>query len=117
MGDERTVCIVDAGSSTFDCSILKIEDGIFEVVATSGELLGGSDFEGERAQTQHCNKLGELRASHHDTMILLSDVFVANMIGHVKLCSRFVYVNRRGVSKMWVYVMCLCTSGVGWLDE
>ena len=45
MGDERTVCIVDAGSSTFDCSILKIEDGIFEVVATSGELLGGSDFD------------------------------------------------------------------------
>lgn len=44
-GDEKTVCIVDLGSSTADCSILKIEDGIFEVVATSGELLGGSDFD------------------------------------------------------------------------
>jgi molecular chaperone HscA len=45
--DERkTVAVYDLGGGTFDISILKIEDGIFEVLSTNGDThLGGDDFD------------------------------------------------------------------------
>jgi heat shock protein 1/8 len=43
---ERNVLIFDLGGGTFDVSILTIEEGIFEVKATSGHThLGGEDFD------------------------------------------------------------------------
>ncbi|XP_069771868.1 heat shock-related 70 kDa protein 2-like isoform X2 [Narcine bancroftii] len=43
---EHNVLIFDLGGGTFDVSILTIEDGIFEVKATSGDThLGGEDFD------------------------------------------------------------------------
>jgi len=43
---EKTVLIFDLGGGTFDVSILSIEDGIFEVKATAGNVhLGGEDFD------------------------------------------------------------------------
>ena len=43
---ERKVVIFDLGGGTFDVSLLKVEDGIFEVCATSGDThLGGQDFD------------------------------------------------------------------------
>ncbi|PKU86288.1 heat shock cognate 70 kDa protein [Dendrobium catenatum] len=43
---EKNVLIFDLGGGTFDVSILTIEDGIFEVKATSGNThLGGEDFD------------------------------------------------------------------------
>ena len=43
---EKHVLIYDLGGGTFDVSILTIEDGIFEVKATSGDThLGGEDFD------------------------------------------------------------------------
>lgn len=43
---ERRVVIFDLGGGTFDVSLLKVEDGIFEVCATSGDThLGGQDFD------------------------------------------------------------------------
>merc|ERR1712241_666209 len=43
---EANVLIYDLGGGTFDVSILTIEDGIFEVKATSGDThLGGEDFD------------------------------------------------------------------------
>jgi L1 cell adhesion molecule like protein len=43
---ERNVLIFDLGGGTFDVSVLTIEDGIFEVKATSGDThLGGEDFD------------------------------------------------------------------------
>ena len=46
VGKERNVLIFDLGGGTFDVSILTIEDGIFEVKATSGDThLGGEDFD------------------------------------------------------------------------
>ena len=42
----RTVAIYDLGGGTFDISILRIGDGVFEVKATSGDtFLGGEDFD------------------------------------------------------------------------
>lgn len=44
--DKKTVAIYDLGGGTFDISILKIQDGIFEVLATNGDTyLGGDDFD------------------------------------------------------------------------
>eukprot|EP00818_Percolomonas_sp_WS_P007562 CAMPEP_0117436638 /NCGR_PEP_ID=MMETSP0759-20121206/1110_1 /TAXON_ID=63605 /ORGANISM="Percolomonas cosmopolitus, Strain WS" /LENGTH=657 /DNA_ID=CAMNT_0005228243 /DNA_START=797 /DNA_END=2770 /DNA_ORIENTATION=- len=44
--DERNVLIFDLGGGTFDVSILAIEEGVFEVLATAGDThLGGEDFD------------------------------------------------------------------------
>jgi molecular chaperone DnaK (HSP70) len=43
---ECNVLIFDLGGGTFDVSLLTIEEGIFEVIATSGDThLGGEDFD------------------------------------------------------------------------
>lgn len=43
---EKNVLIFDKGGGTFDCTILSIEDGIFEVKATGGDShLGGEDID------------------------------------------------------------------------
>lgn len=43
---ERNVLIFDFGGGTFDVSILTIDEGVFEVKATSGDThLGGEDFD------------------------------------------------------------------------
>lgn len=48
----KTVAVYDLGGGTFDISILKIEHGIFEVLATNGDtFLGGDDI--DRAIQQH----------------------------------------------------------------
>jgi heat shock 70kDa protein 1/2/6/8 len=44
--EEQTVLIFDLGGGTFDVSLLTIDDGIFEVMATAGNThLGGEDFD------------------------------------------------------------------------
>lgn len=43
---EKNVLIFDCGGGTHDCTLLSIEDGIFEVKATAGDShLGGEDFD------------------------------------------------------------------------
>merc|ERR1712190_295317 len=43
---ERNVLIFDLGGGTFDVSLLTIDDGVFEVMATAGDThLGGEDFD------------------------------------------------------------------------
>jgi len=38
--------VFDLGGGTFDVSILEVGDGVFEVLATSGDThLGGDDFD------------------------------------------------------------------------
>ncbi|MEM9259289.1 MAG: Hsp70 family protein, partial [Bacteroidota bacterium] len=42
----RTIAVYDLGGGTFDVSILRIEQGIFEVLSTNGDtFLGGDDFD------------------------------------------------------------------------
>jgi heat shock protein 1/8 len=56
-----TVMIFDLGGGTFDCSILKLEKGCFEVLATCGNShLGGEDFD---------NRMVEFCKSEFETMI------------------------------------------------
>jgi len=51
--DERNVLIFDLGGGTFDVSLLTIDDGVFEVMATAGDThLGGEDFDNN--MVNHC---------------------------------------------------------------
>jgi len=43
---EQTILVFDLGGGTFDVSLLAIDSGVFEVLATSGDThLGGEDFD------------------------------------------------------------------------
>ncbi|MFT4704055.1 MAG: molecular chaperone DnaK [Bradymonadia bacterium] len=43
---DQTIAIFDLGGGTFDISVLEISDGVFDVIATSGDtFLGGEDFD------------------------------------------------------------------------
>ncbi len=45
-GVDQKILVYDLGGGTFDVSILDISDGVFEVLATSGDThLGGDDFD------------------------------------------------------------------------
>merc|ERR1711957_1073077 len=79
MGDkksgEKNIVVFDLGGGTFDVSLLTIDNGVFEVVATAGDThLGGEDFdqrvteqttvtiavfEGERALVKDNHQLGK----------------------------------------------------------
>lgn len=44
--EENIIAVYDLGGGTFDVSILKIQNGIFEVLSTNGDtFLGGDDFD------------------------------------------------------------------------
>jgi chaperone protein DnaK len=58
---QGTIAVYDLGGGTFDISILKLKDGIFEVLATNGNThLGGDDFDRRIADVL----LGEIRSRH-----------------------------------------------------
>jgi heat shock protein 5 len=53
---EKNIIVFDLGGGTFDVSLLTIDNGVFEVVATAGDThLGGEDF--DQRLTEHFIKL------------------------------------------------------------
>ena len=75
--DERRnglVAVYDLGGGTFDISILKLRDGIFEVQSTNGDThLGGDDMDRALAELL----AGELRAAHPEAVVEASALRVA----------------------------------------
>ena len=60
--EEKTVAVYDLGGGTFDISILRIQQGIFEVLSTNGDTyLGGDDL--DRAVVDHWTATFGLPAS------------------------------------------------------
>src|SRR5690606_9767740 len=58
---QGTIAVYDLGGGTFDISILKLKNGIFEVLATNGDThLGGDDF--DQVLTELL--LNEIRSQH-----------------------------------------------------
>jgi len=50
--DEKNIIVFDLGGGTFDVSLLTIDNGVFEVLATAGDThLGGEDF--DQRVTEH----------------------------------------------------------------
>ena len=44
--EEKNIVVFDLGGGTFDVSVLSIDNGVFEVLATAGDThLGGEDFD------------------------------------------------------------------------
>ena len=59
--EELNVLVFDCGGGTFDCTLLTMDDGIFEVKATAGDThLGGEDF--DRVMMDYCAK--EFKKNH-----------------------------------------------------
>lgn len=53
---EKNIVVFDLGGGTFDVSLLTIDNGVFEVVATAGDThLGGEDF--DQKLTEHFVKM------------------------------------------------------------
>jgi len=53
---EKNIIVFDLGGGTFDVSLLTIDNGVFEVVATAGDThLGGEDF--DQRLTEHFVKI------------------------------------------------------------
>src|SRR5690606_26833074 len=64
--DEGVIAVYDLGGGTFDISILRLNRGVFEVLATGGDTaLGGDDFDRLLAQhlLQHTDLSDQLDAS------------------------------------------------------
>ena len=46
IGPDETIAVYDLGGGTFDISILRVEKGVFRVLATHGDThLGGDDID------------------------------------------------------------------------
>merc|ERR1719437_302570 len=59
---EKNVLVFDLGGGTFDVSLLTIDNGVFEVVATNGDThLGGEDF--DQRVMQHFVKIFQKKHS------------------------------------------------------
>jgi len=85
---QGTIAVYDLGGGTFDISILKLKDGIFEVLSTNGNThLGGDDFDRKVANLllreirersgldleQYPDQMQVLRLEAEQTKIRLSD--------------------------------------------
>ena len=89
-----TIAVYDFGGGTFDVSILKLQDGIFEVIATNGDThLGGDDIDNLLIAVavkditgdlgvdirQHPDAIQRLRSAVIDAKIALSSQDFANI--------------------------------------
>ncbi|MBB5017515.1 molecular chaperone HscA [Chitinivorax tropicus] len=69
---EGTYVVYDLGGGTFDVSILRLTQGVFEVLATSGDsALGGDDFD-HRVYCWALEQAGVTLPSARDTRLLLT---------------------------------------------
>ena len=56
-----TIAVYDLGGGTFDVSILAIDDGVFRVLATTGDThLGGDDFDRALAKLAHADLIDQV---------------------------------------------------------
>ncbi len=71
---QGTIAVYDLGGWTFDISLLKLKDGIFEVLSTNGNThLGGDDFDHAVAEVM----LKDIRATHGLDLEKYDDVMQA----------------------------------------
>jgi len=61
-GSEGVYAVYDLGGGTFDLSLLRLTQGVFEVIATGGDTaLGGDDF--DEAIVQHVCQMHDIDLS------------------------------------------------------
>src|SRR5262245_43108687 len=86
---QSTIAVYDFGGGTFDISILKLSEGIFEVLATAGDThLGGDDIDellirlvlGELQKTPDAHGLQAIRKAVNETKEQLSSSKTADIV-------------------------------------
>jgi len=87
--EEKIIAVYDLGGGTFDVSVLKIQNGIFEVLSTNGDtFLGGDDFDraivnywieqnhlGGRAKDSSLNQALRLKAEEAKIALTTQNIF------------------------------------------
>ena len=72
--ETKTIMVYDLGGGTFDVSILRIEEGVFEVLSTQGDTyLGGDDFDREIIRYWQHNAPENLKSEMAKTLRLLAE--------------------------------------------
>ncbi len=105
--EEKTIAVYDLGGGTFDISILKITNGIFEVLSTNGNTyLGGDDIDRmivqywmqqsgismeELKSNQELSQGLRLRAEEAKKYLSTHDVFEVNWNGDILALTREVF--------------------------
>lgn len=78
---EGVIAVYDLGGGTFDISILRLNKGVFEVMATAGDTaLGGDDFDYAIAEWIMLEAGIKDDASHHQMRRLMRDACIAKEI-------------------------------------
>ena len=78
---EGVIAVYDLGGGTFDISILRLNKGVFEVMATAGDTaLGGDDFDYAIAKWIMDEAGIEDDTSHHQMRRLMRDACVAKEV-------------------------------------
>ena len=105
--EEKTIAVYDLGGGTFDISILKISNGVFEVLSTNGDTyLGGDDLDRAIIEywlkqfaidnlDQHIELKQQLRLAAEQAKIALStkDVFETKFGGETISITKQVFEN------------------------
>ncbi len=77
-GSEGVIAVYDLGGGTFDISILRLNKGVFEVLATGGDsALGGDDMDRAIAQWMMAGAGVADDADHHQMRRLMRDACAA----------------------------------------
>ena len=82
--ETATVAVYDLGGGTFDVSLLRLEDGLFEVMATGGDTrLGGDDLDNVLAEfvKQHGGESASLRIDAEAGKKRLSQTLATSIAG------------------------------------
>jgi molecular chaperone DnaK len=84
-----TVAVYDLGGGTFDISILKLHDGIFEVIATNGDThLGGDDIDNLLIAIALDDIEGDLKVDVHRNAEVVQQVRKAVIEAKIGLSSK-----------------------------
>lgn len=79
-GQEGVIAVYDLGGGTFDISLLRLNQGVFEVLATAGDVaLGGDDFDHLLADWLR-DQAGVVDRSNHSVQRQLLDAAIAAKI-------------------------------------
>src|SRR5207253_6798112 len=71
-GSEGLYAVYDLGGGTFDISLLRLTQGVFEVIATGGDsALGGDDFDGVLADWALAQAGREARSAQDKRAVLV----------------------------------------------
>ncbi len=90
--EAQTVMVYDLGGGTFDVTIIKVADGVIEVIATGGDHnLGGKDWDAEiqkMAVDQYVQQTGGSADDIYDDTVLVGDLELKSETAKKQLSQR-----------------------------